>query len=366
MKKKIIANDKTFENIKNIFIFGAMLLIILTLAIAVSYAYFYDKQENSIANTTVYEPYLSYNSQVIANTNGQQKDIYITNNSENVLSYNISYKNTNHIYYKIIDENYYPPTGTINPSENIKIRLVSLEKNIFDKSDEELGFSFDSDYQFMTSINSFNNLNISKLSSVSEINNITTSYGNIKKLDDKTYKITVENDINSINLNINVSNNGYTNFNNFNNLKIGDNEKFISLYAEDGTYIDKYTINIHKKDIPYGIISNFKTYNDENKENRVKDIKDIKDDSIDLDYDETDKYFTWNYTDNEDYCSSSESCRYCVRINDGEITCNKENKIEIKDRDKYKIEVIDSLDNSIIYNTYNLNLKKVKVDNTNE
>ena len=349
------------EKAKNTFVIACFLLVILTFAIFITYAFFLNEKEENLVSTKTIDPFITMSSEIVDNTNNQQKNIYLSNTTNYNLVYNLI--SDNDLFYKIVDDSYSHISGVIAANETIKIRLVSNIAGYFDnKSDDDLGIYVKANYLFTDKF-SISKINYSTLNDTTILNSLIPTVGKLNQeynLEIKEYSIKVENDINFVNFNYETTLNGRL-FYDQTKLKVGNNEREMILRASDGTYIDTYKINIYKKDIPKGSIDEIYLYNN----GELLDTTKIEDNEIVIkipksDILENNYSLSFHYLDSDDYCEDNDTCKYCYSYDVDNVVCQKDNEIDINQilNDTLEITIIDKEQNENIYNKYKITFEK--------
>ncbi len=331
--KKYISPE---EKAKNTFIFSCVILIILMFAIFITYSFFISESgDKTVTSTTAATPNITFTSSIVSNTNGQQKDVTIKNNTGYYFSYNLHYTSSSAIYYKIPDTSHAAPSGIIAPLGSIKVRLVSANTNFFNSSDSSIGLGIDSGYQY-TPLQTQKSIEFSTLNSSTSISNLSVSgqyyLSPSFRSTVTSYSLYVSNTTTSVTFNVTPSSSGKLVPSSFSSLVVGDNNKTMNLYAQDGTLIKTYTIKIVRAHSQGGLIRRFLIIDTGNSGKIISEYKNengIPFGKITMtgDNDTSSKTILhWEYLDDEWYCPTLDDCKYRVQggFNSGGYSSVKE------------------------------------------
>ena len=264
------------EKIKRSFIFSCTILVILTFLIFITYSFFINNTgEIDVGDTYAAIPDVEIiDNQIVDNTNNQQAIYTIKNNSNtNTYSYNLVYNNVTdgavgsaELYYKIPDVEYSHPEGIIKPNEEKKIYLVSGRIQDGHEFTEIYNIKINSGYEYTPIIENdeYKKLKYSPLSETTELIDLSPSFGTLEPLFDPEitdYNLLYEDYEIATYIDFTPSFYGDSGYLSKYSFRFSTNKNYnISVYAEDGTYINTYNISaVHT--VP-GKIKKFRIYDE--------------------------------------------------------------------------------------------------------
>ena len=266
------------EKIKNTFISSCIILVVLTFFIFITYSYFIKDSgeinvgatQTAVANSDV----KIADIEIVENSNNKKAIITIRNNSNtNTYSYNLNYQdneNSYEIYYDISDIYYSHAKGIIKPFEEKKVYLISK----LDCDINDLNLKVDSGYEYspVKISDGYNEINYylyATMQHKTELIDLWPDEGllspyfetGIYKYDmyiDRNSIESFDGWLNEIHFDTDFSNGGYITGQTVQINNEGTIKHKIKVYADDGTYITTYIINIHVLEFGTGKIKSFK------------------------------------------------------------------------------------------------------------